>query len=207
MVLSLVNLDLVVGERQSLHTLPLYPWWKLFGLLLQVYRGQWRLVWTLPSWICQKWTLYFSLAFTCNWLFWFYIRGKVLRVPHRDTDPIMGVWRQANCSTWLVFTKGILSSPSDPLRCGLSLEEDCRVREIGSLSPSLVCSNTFACNNIHHRRSVQGNPWKHLGEVQHWLHTSWLDFPHLECHLCLAACLASLRLVRDLSKVFSLLMV
>lgn len=83
-------------------------------------------------------------------------------------------------------------------------EEDWRLRKISSLSPSSGYNNTFACNNIHHRRSVQDNPWKHLSQVQHWFHTSWLDFPHLECHLHLAACLASLRLVRDLSKVFSL---
>lgn len=83
-------------------------------------------------------------------------------------------------------------------------EEDWRLRKISSLSPSSGCNNAFPCNNIHHHRCVQDNPWKHLGQVQHWFHTSWLDFPHLECHLHLAACLASLRLIRDLSKVFSL---
>lgn len=57
---------------------------------------------------------------------------------------------------------------------------------------------------ITFHRSVQDNPWKHLCQVQHWFHTSWLDFPHLEHHLRLAARLAPLRLVRDLSKVFSL---
>lgn len=132
--------------------LPLYSWWKLSrSCCCGFFRG-WCLACMLPSSecspCCQKWESCFSLAFAHNWLFWFCARERCSGFPIRDSNPVMGFWKEANCSVRFVFNKGILSGP---IEVWTKPWGRLQVEKISSLSPSLVCNNTLGCNNIHYQ--------------------------------------------------------
>lgn len=178
-----LSLDLVVVERQSLHSM---PGGRCSGCCCGFVDDSNAACLNLPGT-----AIMLSSGFHRQLVF------LVLCEREGAQCPNMGQWSHKGCLNQLEHVAGLHQGRA------LIIPEPTELRRKTEGWAKSGCNNTFPCNNIHHCRSVQDNPWKHLSQVQHWFHTSWLDFPHLECHLRLAACLASLRLVRDLSKVFS----